>query len=168
MHSQRTHDSGPSPEAAGAQLLTFRLGEEDYGIDVLKVQEIRGFSAITSLPNVSPEVRGVMNLRGTVIPVLDLRAMFGLPARAYDRYTVIIVLRVDERTVGVIVDTVTAVITVPADQLSPPPDLATRAGARLVKGLARVKDSLVLRLDIDELVAPARGDGGSTVANALA
>jgi purine-binding chemotaxis protein CheW len=135
-----------------AQMLTFRLGSEEYGIDVLRVQEIKGFSHITQVPNVPSYVKGVMNLRGTVIPVIDLRMKFGLEAAPYDRFTLIIVINVGARTVGFVVDAVNAVLSVPADQISAPPDLASSVGAQMVTGMAQIKDRLVLLLNIDAVV----------------
>jgi purine-binding chemotaxis protein CheW len=146
-----------------SQLLTFRLASEEYAIDVLKVQEIKGFAHITQVPNVPAYVKGVMNLRGTVIPVIDLRLKFGLCAGAYDRFTLIVVLNVAQKTVGLVVDAVNAVVSVPASDISDPPDLASGLGEQMVSAMARLKDRLILLLNVEAIVADLAPAGGGQV-----
>ena len=146
----------PHPSAAtggadptGAQYLTFTLHGEQYGIDILRVQEIKGFSATTPIPHAPPHVRGVMNLRGTVIPVVDLRIRFGLPPSEHDRFAVIIVVSLEQRLVGLLVDAVSDVLDVASSALQPAPDVGgDRARSRCVAGTARVGEQLVVLLDV--------------------
>ncbi|MDX2019087.1 MAG: chemotaxis protein CheW [Deltaproteobacteria bacterium] len=152
MNATQTHFS-KGLQATRSQLLTFRLGTEEYAIDVLKVQEIKGFSHITQLPNVPDHIKGVMNLRGTVIPVIDLRLKFGLPAAPYDRFTLIVVINVAGKTVGFVVDAVNAVVSIPTSEISAPPDLASSLGEQMISAMAHIKDRLVLLLNIETVVS---------------
>jgi purine-binding chemotaxis protein CheW len=140
----------------GSQYLTFTLGEEEYGVEILKVQEIKGYSAITPIPNTPAYVKGVVNLRGTIIPIVDLRAKLGMPTAAYNQFTVIIVVRVGAKTVGVVVDTVSDVMNIPAKDIQATPDFGAQVDARFVSGLAKTGDRLVVLLDIDKVLS---GDG---------
>ncbi len=148
------------PEVAGksAQHLTFTLGGEEYGVDILRVQEIKGFSAVTPIPNAPPWVKGVMNLRGTVVPVFDVRLKFGMEVRAYDRFTVIVVVNVGARVVGLIVDAVSDVLDIAAAEIEPAPDLGWQIDTSVIRGIARQGERLVTLLDIDRVVDL---DGGS-------
>ncbi len=135
------------------QFLTFTLGDEHYGVEILKVQEIRGLSAITAIPNTPREVKGVMNLRGTIIPVVDLRGKFGMPEAEYTSFTVIIVLHVANKTVGLIVDGVSDVLDVPLGDFQETPDLGNRTDTRFISGMAKAGERLVVFLDTDTLLA---------------
>jgi purine-binding chemotaxis protein CheW len=135
------------------QFLSFALGDEQYGIEILKVQEIKGYSGITPIPNTPAHVRGVMNLRGTVIPVVDLRAKFSLEPRAYDKFTVIIVVTVGAKIMGLVVDSVSDVLDIARSDVRPTPDLGRREDTRFISGMANVGDRLVVLLDIDTLLA---------------
>jgi purine-binding chemotaxis protein CheW len=139
-------------ETQHGQYLTFALGGEEYGIEILKVQEIKGFSAITPVPNMPPHLKGVMNLRGTVVPVVDLRSRFGMPVTAYDRFTVIIVVRVGSRVVGLVVDAVSDVLDVADSDLEAPPELGAGVDTSFLTGLAKGGERLVLLLNIDQVV----------------
>lgn len=140
----------------GTQVLTFLLDGEEYGVDILRVQEIKGWDRVTPIPNTVECVRGVINLRGTVVPIIDLRLRFAKAAIEYSKTTVIIVLKVHaprgERIVGLIVDAVSDVYSIAAHQLRPAPELGGGAESRFVKGLATVSEKLVILLDIDQLV----------------
>ncbi|MBN9517347.1 purine-binding chemotaxis protein CheW [bacterium] len=149
----------PTTAPAGSQFLTFRLAGEDYGVEILRVQEIRGYSKVTPLPNTPPEVRGVMNLRGTVVPVLDLRTRFGMPGVEPDRFTVVVVVTVGPKVAGLVVDAVSDVLDVGAADVVPPPDLGAGADTSLLTGMARTGDRLVTLLNIDRLIG-ATPDGG--------
>lgn len=145
--------------AGNAQFLTFTLGDEAFALDILKVQEIKSWVTITPLPNTSPDVRGVINLRGSVVPVVDLRRRFNMPDVEPTKYSVIIVARVAEKTVGLVVDAVSDVLDVAADQLSPPPKLESgMTGTDYLAGLVRAGDRLLVLLDIERALgeAPAR------------
>lgn len=138
------------------EFLTFRLGGEDYGIHILKVQEIRGYDAPTVIANAPPFVKGVINLRGVIVPVLDLRIRFGLDQPAYDATTVVIVLNVAERVVGVVVDAVCDVVPLAPATIQPPPEFAGSVlDLRYITGLATVDGRLVILLDIEKLMTGA-------------
>jgi purine-binding chemotaxis protein CheW len=142
----------PGQTADSNQFLTFSLAEEEYGLEILRVQEIKGYSKVTPLPNTPPEVRGVMNLRGTVVPIIDLRARFGLREAAYDRFTVIIVVTVGTKVVGLVVDAVSDVLNVGAREVVPAPDLGVGVDTSYLTGIARTGERLVSLLNIDRLV----------------
>lgn len=135
------------------QYLSFALGEEQYGIEILRVQEIKGYSGITPIPNTPPHIRGVMNLRGTVIPVVDLRAKFHLESRPYDKFTVIIVVTVGTRIIGLVVDAVSDVLDVSRSDVRAAPELGQGDKSRFISGMVHVGERLVVLLDIAALLA---------------
>jgi purine-binding chemotaxis protein CheW len=139
--------------ATAGQYLTFSLGEEQYGVEILRVQEIRGCSAITPIPNAPPYVRGVLNLRGAVVPVVDLRCRLGLERTAYTQFTVIIVVHVGATTAGLVVDAVSDVVTIAEDDIDDMPDLGKDLEMNVLRGVARVGERLVVLLDTDAAVA---------------
>jgi purine-binding chemotaxis protein CheW len=134
------------------QYLTFTLGAEEYGIEILKVQEIKGYSAITHIPNAPPHVKGVMNLRGTVIPVVDLRRKFSMELVEFNKFSVIIVVMVGERVAGLVVDAVSDVLDIDSASVRPTPDFGSGADTRFIRGVASMGEKLVVLLDIDRLV----------------
>jgi len=136
----------------GAQYLTFALGDEEYGVAILNVQEIKGYAPVTPIPNTPPWVRGVMNLRGTIVPVIDLRLRLGMPAADYGPFTVIVVLAVGGKVVGAIVDAVSDVLSIPDGQVQQPPDLGVAIDVRFVGGIAQAGDKLVILLDAETLL----------------
>ncbi len=149
-------DRAPTGFAAeGRQFLTFQLEDEEYGLEILRVQEIKGLPKITPLPNTPPEVKGVMNLRGAVVPILDLRTRLGLRAAEYTRFTVVIVVTVGPKVVGLVVDAVSDVLNVGAKEVVPAPDLGAGVDTSVLTGMARAGDRLVSLLNIDRLVGPA-------------
>jgi purine-binding chemotaxis protein CheW len=135
------------------QHLTFALGDQDYGIEILKVQEIKGYSAITPIPNTPSHIKGVINLRGTVVPVIDLRAKLSMEPVEYSKFTVIVMVTVGEKVVGLVVDAVKDVLAVAPDQIQPPPDMGDPVDTRYLQGLAAVGEKLVALLDVDTLFA---------------
>ena len=140
------------------QFLTFQLLDQEFATDILRVQEIRNFSHITPIPNAPSHVKGAMNLRGTVVPIVDLREKFSFPTKDYDDYTVIIVVTLGEKVVGLVVDSVNDVLNFSAGEREPPPDLAGELDSSFIKGLAKRDDRLITILNIDGLVgrdAPA-------------
>lgn len=152
------------------QMLTFMLGEETYGVDILRVQEIRGWSPVTRIPQSPPHVLGVLNLRGSIVPVVDLRMRLNLDRAEYTAVTVIIVLSVDSghgrRDFGVVVDGVSDVINVQGTDVKPPPELGSDVNTDYIQGLATVSDRMVMLLDIDRLIG---GDiAGMSVMSAVA
>jgi purine-binding chemotaxis protein CheW len=147
-----------SSQRASNQYMTFRLGDQLYGIDILAVQEIRRYSAPTPLPDVPPHIRGVVNLRGAVVPVFDLRVRFSLPDTSLTRLTVIIVVVVKGRSVGLVVDEVTRVLRLPTGGLRPAPALNRQIDTSFIIGLAAHEEQLVTILDAERLVAADLGE----------
>jgi len=139
------------------QVLTFVLGNETYGVDILRVQEIRGYSAVTKIPHAPPHVLGVLNLRGSIVPIVDLRMRFSLDRAEYTAVTVIIVVAVmssaGRRDFGVVVDGVSDVVDVNTEEVKPAPDLGSRGTTDYIRGLVPVSDRMVVLLDIDRLIA---------------
>jgi purine-binding chemotaxis protein CheW len=135
------------------QFLTFNLGEETFGLDILRVQEIKGYSTITPIPNAPPHVIGLMNLRGAVIPIIDLRRKFGMAAVAYTKFTVIIVVTVGSKVSGLMVDAVSDVLDLKASEIAPPPEFDASVDVSYLTGLGTAGDQLVTLLDVDRLVA---------------
>lgn len=134
------------------QFLTFSLGAEEYGIDILKVQEIKGNSAITHIPNAPGHVKGVMNLRGTVVPVVDLRAKFAMETVEYGKFTVIIVVMVGHKVSGLVVDAVSDVLNIAPADIRPAPDFGSSCDTRFISGVASIGEKLAVLLDIDKLL----------------
>jgi purine-binding chemotaxis protein CheW len=136
------------------EYLSFRLGGESYGIDILKVQEIRGYEKPTAIANAPAFIMGVTNLRGVIVPILDLRVRFGMPEPKYDEFTVVIILNVAARVVGVVVDSVSDVLTLAAEAIRPAPEFASATfDAKYITGLATVDEQLVILLDIEHLMS---------------
>jgi len=142
------------PDQAVSQLIGFRLDGEDYAIAIRTIQEIILMKPITRLPKAPDSIEGLINLRGTVIPIVSLRKRFGLPAREFDDETRTIVVNSHGKTVGLIVDEVTQVMKVAADQVQPVPISVTAIARRYISGLARLEDGLLIILDIDKLFDP--------------
>ncbi len=136
----------------GSQYLTFTLGREEYGIEILKVQEIKGYSAITPIPSTPPHVRGVMNLRGTIIPVMDLRARLRMAEAACTPFTVIVVVKVEPKTIGLVVDAVSDVLNIPRGDIQETPDFGAEVDAGFISGLAKAAEKLVVLLNLDKLL----------------
>jgi purine-binding chemotaxis protein CheW len=143
----------------GSQYLTFSLGQEEYGVDILRIQEIRGYSAITPIPNTPPSVKGVMNLRGAIIPVVDLRAKLAMPEAEYTPFTVIVVVTVGTKTVGLVVDAVSDVLNIPTEDIQPTPDFFGQVDARYISGMAKAGEKLVVLLDLDRVLGGDRMSG---------
>lgn len=145
----------PTPTAVpeAEQFLTFRLDGLDYGISIIKVQEIRGWSTVTPLPNSPRYIRGVLNLRGIVVPIIDLRLRFSLAEAAYDGFTVIIVVNVGKRLAGLVVDAVSDVITLGSAQRCVAPEFEGHANRQYIQGLAQVDGKLLVMLDVERLVS---------------
>jgi len=138
------------------QYLTFILSDEEYGVDILRVQEIRGWESVTSVPNAPDYLKGVINIRGTIVPIVDLRMRFGMEQLEYGPITVVIVLKVigenRERVMGIVVDTVSDTYDVPEDSIKPAPDFGDKIEVAFVKGLATVNEKMLILLDIDKLL----------------
>src|SRR5579872_6637948 len=134
------------------QFLTFTIGQEEYGIDVLKVQEIKGLSATTRLPNSPAYVTGVLNLRGTIVPIVDLRRKFNMESIEYDKFSAIVIVHVEGKTMGVVADRVLDVRDIPVSAIQPPSSFASPGDAAILQGIARVEDRIVILLDIDAVM----------------
>jgi len=134
------------------QFLTFLLDDQEYGLEIFKIREIRGYAPITPIPNLPSHVRGVMNLRGTVLPVVDLRMKFHLPAVEYNKFTVIVIATVGDKTVGLLVDAVSDVLTVELDAIREAPDFGTAVDTRFINGVFQSKEHLVVALNLEELL----------------
>ncbi|MBK9129363.1 MAG: purine-binding chemotaxis protein CheW [Phycisphaerales bacterium] len=145
---------GAKTRELGGKYLTFCLAGEEYGVEILKVREIIGIMDITAIPQVPSEVKGVINLRGKVIPVIDLRLKFGLDPAEYTEQTCIVVVDVGS-LVGVIVDTVQEVLDIPSAQIDPPPPLGAAVDTSFVLGMGKVKDDVKILLDIDKVLGAA-------------
>lgn len=138
------------------QYLTFILAGEEYGVDILRVQEIKGWDNVTPIPNTPRYIRGVINLRGTIVPIIDLRDRFSLESVPYGATTVVIVLKVmngeKSRIMGIVVDAVSEVYNIDHDAMKPPPDFGTMISIDYIQGLATVDEKMVIMLDIDHLL----------------
>ena len=137
---------------ANRECLTFRLGTEEYGIDILKVQEIRGYDAVTTIANSPHFLKGVINLRGTIVPIIDMRIKFNAPNVEYDQFTVVIILNIASRVVGIVVDSVSDVIRLSADQVRPTPDIGVAVDTTYIQGLATVDERMLILIDIERLM----------------
>ena len=141
------------------QFLTFCLGQEEYGIEILDVQEIKGYSPVTPIPNAPSHVKGLMNLRGAVVPVVDLRARFGMSAQDYTPFTVIIVVKVGHKVVGLIVDAVSDVLDVNADQLEATPDCGAAVDTSFLTGIAHSGERLIGLLQVERVAGVGALEG---------
>jgi purine-binding chemotaxis protein CheW len=133
------------------EFLAFKLGSEEYGIDILKVQEIRGYDTVTSLPNTPPFMKGVINLRGMIVPIFDLRIKLNLPNVQYDQFTVVIILNIANRMAGVVVDSVSDVLALAPADIKPAPHLGAAIKTDYINGLATVDDRMLIVIDIEKL-----------------
>jgi len=156
----------PAVPETPREFLTFRLGREEYGIDILAVQEIRGYESPTRIVNAPSYVKGVVDLRGAIVPIIDLRLKFGLESSAYDAFTVVIILNVAQRVVGVVVDAVSDVLSLQPAQIRPAPEFDGEVEAGFITGIGRVEEAgnerMLILVDIDRLMA------GSSLGSALA
>ncbi len=135
-----------------SQFLTFNLQDEEFGIEILRVQEIKGLARITPIPNMPSYIRGVMNLRGTVVPIVDLRARISMPETEYNQFTVIIVVTIGDKVTGLVVDAVSDVLSVGEDNIETAPDLGVGAETSFMTGIAKSGERLITLLNMDELV----------------
>ena len=138
---------------ANNEFLTFTLGKEEYGIDILKVQEIRGYDAVTAIANTPEFIKGVINLRGIIVPIVDMRIKFNLGKVTYDELTVVIILNVAKRVVGMVVDGVSDVISLTPEQIKPAPQFSATMDTKYLKGLGAVEERMLILVDIEELMA---------------
>lgn len=142
-------------EIAGNEFLAFTLGREEYGIDILKVQEIRGYEAVTRIANAPEFVKGVVNLRGIIVPIVDMRIKFKLGEPTYDQFTVVIILNIAGRVMGMVVDSVSDVITLSAEQVKAAPEMGTAFNTDYLIGLGTLDERMLILIDIDKLMSSA-------------
>ncbi|NOT54962.1 MAG: purine-binding chemotaxis protein CheW [Deltaproteobacteria bacterium] len=135
------------------QYLTFTLGNEEYGVPILTVQEIKGYIPATPIPHTPAYINGVMDLRGVIMPVIDLRVKFGMPSAEYDQFTVIIVVKVKNKMLGLVVDAVSDVLSVKSGELQATPEFGGQVDTRFIQGLAKAGDKLVVLLDLDRVLS---------------
>jgi Chemotaxis signal transduction protein len=140
--------------ASPMQQLTFTLAGEEYGVDILAVREIRGWSRVTRIPQTPAYLLGVLNLRGAIVPVMDLRLRFGLERESYGDTTVVIIVAIAERLFGIVVDGVSDVVDIDQAAISPVPDMGTVVDTRYLKGLATHAERMVMLLDVEKLMRP--------------
>jgi purine-binding chemotaxis protein CheW len=147
------------PEFAGIsavnplEFLAFTLGQEEYGIDIQKVQELRGYDTVTRIANAPDFIKGVVNLRGVIVPIIDMRIKFNLGTPAYDQFTVVIILNIAGRTMGMVVDSVSDVITLSAEQVKPAPEMGAALDTDYLIGLGTLDDRMLILVDIDKLMS---------------
>lgn len=137
------------------EYLTFALGEEEYGVEILKVQEIRGYDTVTRLPDAPDYIKGVINLRGTIVPVIDMRLKFRLAKAEYNALTVMIVLNVADRVVGMVVDSVSDVVRLDAEQIRPVPEIGATIDRQFITGIGTHGERMLILLEIERLMTSA-------------
>lgn len=143
---------------ATREVLVFVLGSEEYGVDILKVQEIRGYDKVNAIPGAPPYLKGVMNLRGVIVPVIDLRIKFALPEARYDSFTVVVILRVAGRVIGVVVDGVSDVVQLAASEIRPAPNLGALVDHSYLAGVAAKGERMVMLMDIERFLSSGEMD----------
>ena len=144
-----------APTDRSGEFLTFTLGAEEYGVDILKVQEIRGYGTVARIPDAPDFVKGVINLRGTIVPVVDMRIKFKLAKADYDTFTVMIILNVAGRVVGMVVDSVSDVVALTPEQIRPAPELGSSVGAQFLTGIGALDQRMLILIDIERLMTSA-------------
>ncbi len=145
-------DRDLSTPPASNEFLTFKLGDEEYGVDILKVQEIRGYDAVTRIANTPAHLKGVINLRGTIVPIVDMRIKFNLGKVEYNEFTVVIILNLAQRVVGVVVDSVSDVMALAADQIRPAPEFGASFDTRYLTGIGALEERMLILIDIERLL----------------
>ncbi|MEW5562221.1 chemotaxis protein CheW [Enterobacter asburiae] len=139
-------------EPSGQEFLVFTLGDEEYGIDILKVQEIRGYDQVTRIANTPSFIKGVTNLRGVIVPIVDLRVKFSQQDVEYNDNTVVIVLNLSQRVVGIVVDGVSDVLSLAADQIRPAPEFAVTLSTEYLTGLGALGERMLILVNIEKLL----------------
>jgi purine-binding chemotaxis protein CheW len=137
------------------EFLSFKLGHEEYGIDILKVQEIRSYEPPTRIANAPSFVKGVVNLRGVIVPIVDMRLKYGLENAEYNEFTVVIVLNVAKRVVGIVVDGVSDVIELSSAQIKPAPEFNNSIDASYITGIGSIQERMMILIDIEALIGSA-------------
>ena len=143
------------PASRSLQFLSFTLGQEEYGIDIQKVQELRGYDAVTRIANAPEHIKGVINLRGIIVPIIDMRIKFKLGAPTYDQFTVVIILNIASRVMGMVVDSVSDVITLAAEQIKPAPAMGSVLDTGYLIGLGTLDERMLILIDLEKLMTSA-------------
>jgi purine-binding chemotaxis protein CheW len=158
MHAS-THSPHPLTAArtsvgtiGALEFLAFTLGQEEYGIDIQKVQELRGYDTVTRIANAPEHIKGVVNLRGIIVPIIDMRIKFNLGAPTYDQFTVVIILNIGSRVMGMVVDSVSDVITLKPEQIKPAPEMGSVLDTGYLIGLGTLDERMLILVDIDQLM----------------
>jgi len=152
MNASQVCDSQSELVTEGNQYLTFLLQEEQFGLDILCVQEIKGYSRVTQIPNMPDYIKGAMNLRGSVVPIIDLRRKFQMPIVDYNKFTVVIVVNMGSKIIGLVVDAVSDVLNVDESDIDAPPDFGDGFNTAFIKGMAKVGEDLITLLNIERLL----------------
>ena len=153
MKLNQETSTGSHLAAADNEFLIFTLGKEEYGVDILRVQEIRGYDAVTAIANTPNFIKGVINLRGIIVPIVDMRIKFNLGTVEYNQFTVVIILNLASRVVGMVVDGVSDVITLVPEQIKAAPEFSTSLDTRYIKGLGAVDQRMIILMDIEKLMS---------------
>ena len=148
-----TQQGAQTSTSAAREYLTFRLDQEEYGIDILKVQEIRGYEPPTRIANAPDFIKGVVNLRGTIVPIVDMRLKFNCSKAEYNSFTVVIILNLHRRVVGIVVDSVSDVMELAADNVRSAPDIESAIDSSCIVGLGSVAERMLILLDIEKLMS---------------
>lgn len=148
-----TQQGAQTSTSAAREYLTFRLDQEEYGIDILKVQEIRGYEPPTRIAHAPEFIKGVVNLRGTIVPIVDLRLKFNCSKAEYNSFTVVIILNLHRRVVGIVVDSVSDVMELAADNVRSAPDIESAIDSSCIVGLGSVAERMLILLDIEKLMS---------------
>jgi purine-binding chemotaxis protein CheW len=151
--TSNTNATSAKAKIAGGEYLTFVLGDEQYGLEILKVQEIRGYDAVTQIANTPDFIKGVVNLRGKIVPIVDLRIKFNLGKVEYDEFTVVIILNLNGRVVGIVVDGVSDVMALKEEQIRDVPSLVSSIDTKYIVGLATVEEHMFILVDIEQLMS---------------
>jgi purine-binding chemotaxis protein CheW len=139
----------------GREILAFRLGDEEYGIDIQKVQELRGYDTVTRIANAPDFIKGVVNLRGIIVPIIDMRIKLNLGEPTYDQFTVVVILNVSGRVIGMVVDSVSDVITLDPEHIKPAPEMGSALDTDYLTGMGAIDDRMLILIDIDKLMSSA-------------
>lgn len=139
--------------AEGNQFLTFCLGDELYGVDILQVKEIKGYTSVTKIPNVPSHIKGVLNLRGTIVPIIELRTKFGMATIDYTAFTVIIIVVVRDRIMGLVVDSVSDVLNIDKKDIQPPPEFGDKVDVSFLNGIGNSGNKLIALLEMERLLS---------------
>lgn len=152
MATLSTQSAIPS-HGESLEYLAFTLGQEEYGVSIQKVQELRGYDAVTQIANAPEFIKGVVNLRGIIVPIIDMRIKFNLGTPTYDQFTVVVILNINSRVVGMVVDSVSDVITLTPEQIKPAPEIGGAVDTNYLVGLGTVDERMLILVDIDRLMS---------------